>query len=157
MSVAALPQTTAPLYQQPDGSFSATSTGVTGELLVNAPVTDLVCVDDLDPSGNETTSDLQALAQDVYHLLLESPGSNLDDPTRGVGLGLILSRPAPDLLALPGQIDAQLRKDDRIDASKSSVVQNADGSFSLTVQIVVNGALLPLGYVYTSAKGLVQR
>lgn len=156
MTTPRLPQTTVTYYLQPNGTYADTSTGVTGESPILIPVVDAVCLDDLDQNGNETTSDLQVLAQDVYHLLLEAPGSNLDDPTRGVGLDGLLSKPAPDLVAAANTIDAQLRKDKRIGASKTTLTANPDGSYTVSVAIVVNGSLLPLGYLYSSAAGLVK-
>jgi hypothetical protein len=119
-------------------------------------VPDAVCVDDLDPNGNETTSDLQTLAQDVYHILLEAPGSNPDDPARGIGLEGYLSGTTVDLGLVPRIIDAELRKDARIDSSSSTLVLNDDGSYSLNIAIDVNGSVLPLGFVFTQVGGLVQ-
>lgn len=116
---------------------------------------DAVCVDDVDPNGNETLSDLQTLAQDVYHLLLEVPGSNLDDPTRGIGVVGYLSGTSVNLLTLPSLIDGQLAKDDRIDSSQTTVVQNADLSYTITIQLVASGAVVPLSYLYSQADGLV--
>jgi hypothetical protein len=150
-----LPITTATLYLEPDGTYSATATGVAGETTVTVNVTDGVCVTDLDPNSNETTSDLQGLAQDIYHILLEAPGSNLDDPTRGVGCEGYLSGSGAQLAALPAIIDSQLRKDTRIDSSTSGLTQNPDGSYLLSILVVADGSILPLGFAYTSAGGLV--
>jgi hypothetical protein len=150
---APLPQTTATLYQLADGSFSDDPTSGGAPTVV--PVTDLLCVDDLDGTGAETTSDLQVLAQDVYHLLEEILASNLDDPTRGLGLPGLLNGTSLQLSVAAHQVDAQLRKDDRIDSSKTILVTNPDGSFDIKIGIVVDGALLPLAYQYSKKGGLV--
>lgn len=152
----ALPQSTAVLYLQPSGIYLATSSGVSGELPVTVPVTDGVCTDDLDPNGNETTSDAQALAQDVYHIILEELGSNLDDPNRGIGADGYLSASSATLAALPSTIDSQLRKDTRIDSSKSTLTTDASGAWTLQVQLVATGSVIPLGFAFDPSTGLVQ-
>lgn len=116
---------------------------------------DLVCVQDLDPNGNETTSDLQNLTQDVFHVLIETLGSNPDDPERGVGIDQYLSGTTDNLMALPRLIENQLESDDRIDAVTASVVKNADGSFTVAIELAVDGAVLGLQYGYTSNGGLL--
>lgn len=103
---------------------------------------DLVCVDDLDPFASETTSDLQNLTQDVLHLLRELPGSNPDDPTRGVGVEAYLSGPLTAFARLPSIIDAQLSTDDRIDSSKTTIISNGDQPPTIQINLVVNGQLL---------------
>lgn len=150
-----LPRTTTTYYLQPGGTYSSTSTGAVGEEPVLIGVVDAVCLDDLDANGNETTSDLQGLSQDVYHLLLEAHGSNLDDPARGVGLDDLLSRPTISLSAAASVIDSQLRRDPRIDSSKTTLSVVA-GVWTIAVQLVVNGALLPLGFKYSSSAGLLR-
>jgi hypothetical protein len=150
-----LPVTTVTLYLQVDGTYTEASTGVAGEQPVQVPVNDALCIDDLDPNGNETSSDLQALAQDVYHILLETLGSNLDDPTRGVGIEGALSGSTVKLAALARNCDAQLRKDDRVDSSTTTIILQSDGSYLFKVDITAAGALLPLTYSYTQESGLV--
>jgi hypothetical protein len=120
-------------------------------------ISDLLCETDLDPNGGETTSDLQTLAQDILHILIEAPGSNPDDPDRGVGCEGLLGNSSANLGAAAGTIDAQLRKDDRIDSSLTTLTTNPDGSYNLTIQVVPTGAVLPLtlNYNYSNATGLV--
>jgi hypothetical protein len=154
----ALPQTMTTLYLQPSGLYTATSTGATGEVPALIAVTDAVCYDDLDANGNETTTDAQALAQDVYHILLEILGSNPDDLNRGVGVEGFSSGSAQDLAALPSIIDSQLRKDTRIDSSQSSLTvtsTTSPPSYSLLVNIVADGSIIPLGFSYAPSTGLV--
>ena len=90
-----------------------------GDLPLTYP--DIVCLDDMDPFAGETTSDLQNLAQDVLHVLMEMPGSNPDDPSRGVGVDLYLGGTADAFSTLPGAIDTQLSQDDRITSSKTTI------------------------------------
>jgi hypothetical protein len=130
---------------------------------------DLACVGDLDAFGSETGSDLETLEQDVYHILIEEPGSNPDDPTRGIGVESLLSGDISVLQAVPRQIEAQLMKDDRVDQCKASLAQiPAGGAFSdgtpvgdsvayeLTVEIVPSGSVLPisLAFGFTPIGGL---
>lgn len=107
---------------------------------------DLVCLDDLDPFAGETTSDLQNLSQDVLHLLVELPGSNPDDPERGIGVMQYLSCSESEFRSLPGRIDAQLRADDRVQSSKTTLVPLAEGGFRVEILIGVGPELIPLAY-----------
>ncbi len=110
-------------------------------------IPDLVCENDLDPFGRETTSDLQTLIQDVYHLLKEWPGSNPDDPDRGIGVDQYLSGTANDLGKMCSLIEAQLSEDDRIDSAKTTLDLNADGSLNrILVTIAVGSAVIPLAF-----------
>lgn len=152
-----LPQSTATLFEQPDGTFSATSTGVVGEQAVTVQITDLVCTDDLAASGAETTSDLQALAQDIYHLLIETPGSNLADPTGGLGLNVLLSGTTIAAQAVLATIDPMIGRDPRVDTSTTTATFATDGSL-VGAQIVVLpiGSLLPIQFSWSKATGLQQ-
>lgn len=149
-----LPISTATLYLQPDGTYSAASTGAINEVPVTVNVTDAVCTDDLDPSGNETTSDAQGLAQDIYHILLETLGSNLDDPNRGIGTMGYLSGSTTALAGLPSIIDSQLRKDTRIQSSQTTLRTLPTTPVSYQIQIQVNaiGSVIPLAYVYSNGQ-----
>jgi hypothetical protein len=153
-----LPLSTTVLYLEPDGTYSATATGVTGESATTVNVTDLVCTDDLDANGSETTSDLQGLAQDIYHLLLESYGSNLDDPTKGFGAFTLLSGSSVNLLAAAGSIDSMLRSDSRVDMSKTTVTSTTSSppSYLISIEIQANGALLPLQFSFSPLRSLQQ-
>lgn len=113
--------------------------------------TDLVCLDDLDPYGNETTSDLQNLVQDIFHILKEMPGSNPDDPKRGIGVETFLGGTVASLASLPGRVEAQLGEDDRID-SVSCTVSQADENFVLHVSIGVAGTVVPLQFGWTDGQ-----
>lgn len=114
----------------------------------NLPLTypDIVCIDDVDPYASETTSDFQSLQQDIHHLLLELPGSNPDDPDRGIGVLQYLSGTADDLGKLGGRIDSQLRSDDRVTSSKTTVEQLPTGGFLVSMQINVGPDIIPLQY-----------
>jgi hypothetical protein len=152
--MSALPQSQATLYLQPGGGYLATSSGVVGELAVLVPVTDGVCFDDLDPNGNETSSDAEALSQDIYHILIETLGSNLDDLNRGVGVEGYLSSSTARLDALPSIIDSQLRKDTRIAASQTTLVTLMDGSFQISLSVEAVGTVIPLAFSYNPQTGL---
>lgn len=115
---------------------------------VSLPLTypDLVCELDLDPFGNETTSDLQSLMQDVFHLLKELPGSNPDDPDRGLGVDQYLSGTADQWPSFCRLAEAQLGQDDRIDTVSCNVTLQADGTYRIRLDISVNGSVIPLEY-----------
>ncbi len=107
---------------------------------------DLVCVADLDPFGQETTSDLQSLIQDIFHVLKELPGSNPDDPDRGVGVDMYLNGTVDNFKKMAGTIENQLALDDRIDSATCATTQNPDGTYLIKIQINVAGAVIPLEY-----------
>jgi len=144
-----LPLTSVTMYLQPDGTYATASTGLDGETAVQVPVTDFVGMDDLDANGSETASDFQALAQDVYHLLWQSLGSDLDDPTRGVGAEDSLSGTTTQFLRNVGSIDAQLKSDTRIARSETTV-----NGTSVSVQILPVGSVLPISYSYSPLTGV---
>lgn len=120
--------------------------------------TDLVCLDDMDPNAAETTSDLQNLLQDTYHVLVEDPGSNPDDPTRGVGIDNYLSGTTDQFTGLAGVIDEQLTADPRITKSTTNIQQASSGPFPIiiSIQIEVSGSVIGLQYGYATPGGLVQ-
>jgi len=139
--------------------------------VANLPLTipDLVCTDDLDLFIGETTSDLQTLDQDVLHIVIETLGSNIDDVNRGVGLPRLLSGTEDQLAAATAHVDAQLQKDDRIDASQTTLTKLPPGStlpdgtplpkggYSVDIQIVAAGAVLGVGFTFNADGVLVTR
>ncbi len=115
---------------------------------VQLPLTypDLVCLDDLDPFANETTSDLQSLFQDVYHVLVQLPGSNPDDITKGVGVQLYLNGTEDQFATLPSTIEAQFQDDERIESCTVTTPRNPDGTFRVCIALGVAGSIIPLEY-----------
>lgn len=116
---------------------------------------DLICDLDLDQFGAETTSDLQSLIQDVTHLLIELPGTNPDDPKRGIGVALYLSGTETLFRTMPALIVAQLNEDPRIDDTKCNIREEPDGTFTVQISIAVSAKVLSLEFVYSSSAGLV--
>ncbi len=78
-------------------------------------------LNDLDPSGAETDSDLESLEQDVFHVIVQTLGSNVADPHKGVGALNYLSGPTTKLAGMPAIIDAQLKSMTRITSSKTTL------------------------------------
>lgn len=108
---------------------------------------DIVCVLDMNPNATETTSDLQSLVQDVFHILLEFPGSNPDDVTRGIGMQTYLSATQDKFQGLPGKIEEQLKRDTRI-TSASCVIEIVAGSPLLKLNVQVGQQIIPLQFGY---------
>lgn len=108
-------------------------------------MTDALCLDDLDLFGGEIDDPLEELAQDLYHRLIEAPGSNLDDPDRGYGFEGRLSGAVGAAIGMPvveRGIEGELRKDDRVTDAKASVTTTAPGEYRVDIQIVADeGAL----------------
>lgn len=117
-------------------------------------VPDVVCILDVDPNDAETTSDLQTLEQDVFHMLIETLGSNIDDPTRGIGVEELLSGTVAEAQKAPARVDQQLAQDDRIDSSTTSLDLQPDGSYILALEVRVGGQVLGLSYGYSASSGL---
>jgi hypothetical protein len=112
---------------------------------------DLVCVDDLDEYASETDDELEGLAQDLYHRLLEDFGSNPDDEARGVGLLSRLSgHDEPTMIAR--LIESDFLLDDRVISCVAIVKfagESNSGAFA-TVDIVVATAAGGLRLAYAA-------
>ncbi len=99
---------------------------------------DALCLEDLDLFGTELDDPLAELYQDLFHRLIERPGSNIDDPDRGFGLEQQLSggvRPADALVTLQHGIEGELRKDDRVHDVKATVTTTAPGEYAINIQV----------------------
>ncbi len=143
-----LPLSTTTLYLQANGTYTSVSTGAAGETAKQVAITDLVCVDDLDPNGGETTSDLQAAIQDWYHVLIQAPNANLDQPGAGIGLDGALSGSAADVQRFPAMIDNWFRTDTRV-ANCTTTLTGLGDTWNLIIVIQPSGALLPSGGLVT--------
>lgn len=113
-------------------------------------MTDALCLDDLDAFGTEIDDPLEELAQDLYHRLLEPPGSNIDDPDRGVGLvDMISGSLTPDQIKHAIEMDFQ--KDDRVAAVSADVQQTSSGQagaeYRITISIEANEGKLGITLV----------
>lgn len=98
---------------------------------------DLLAFEDLDLFGTELDDPLEELRQDLFHRMIEAPGSNLDDPDRGLGLLDMLSGVFDPGLA--NRIEAECLKDDRVEAAKCTLEDLGQGSFRATLEIEANG------------------
>ena len=94
---------------------------------------DLDCFDDMTAFADELNDPLAELEQDLWHRLIEEPGSNIDDPDRGFGLFSRLSGVYDP--ATPQLIEAEMRKDDRVVAARCTVAELEDGVFRVDIQI----------------------
>ncbi len=102
---------------------------------------DALALDDLDQFGGEIDDPLLELAQDLYHRIIEAPGSNLDDPARGYGLEGRLSsggRTASFLTDIQHGLEAEMRKDSRVLEVRASVSSPATGEYEAHIQIVAD-------------------
>lgn len=110
---------------------------------------DLVCVDDLDEYASETDDELELLAQDLYHRLIEEYGSNPDDPTRGVGIMSRLSS-TDDPLMIARLIESDFLGDDRVISCVAVVKREGasnEGTFAtLDILVATAAGSLRLGY-----------
>lgn len=109
---------------------------------------DLSCRDDLDPTMREVEG-LELMSEAAHRRLRTRRGLLLDDPNYGIDVIDFLSAeltPA-ELASLPGQVDGELRKDERIGSSTTTqttaaadvaltvVCETALGPFSLTLPV----------------------
>ncbi len=106
---------------------------------------DALCLDDLDLFGGELDDPLEELAQDLYHRVIEAPGSNVDDPARGYGLEGRLSSSGKSTklqTSIQHGIEAELRKDGRVLEVRALVTSDAVGEYRVRIEIVADeGAL----------------
>lgn len=114
---------------------------------------ELVCRDDLDEFASETDDELEQLAQDLEHRLLEDYGSNPDDEDRGVGLMSRLS--GTDSPTMIGRlIEADFLKDDRVATCVALVTHtgsDASGVLaSVDITVETTEGRLKLGYTASS-------
>ncbi len=99
---------------------------------------DARCLDDLDLFGEELDDPLEELYQDLYHRLIEPPGSNLDDPARGYGLATRLSgsgRKAELPSTIKHGIEGEFRKDNRVHDCRADVTETAPGEYAIAIAI----------------------
>ena len=122
---------------------------------------DALCFDDIDPLGRETTSDLQTLVQDVYHSLIEDPGSNIDcniaGVERGVGIyGLLSSSSTQPVQSIERRVATGILKDDRISTCtvKITAPTTPDGVYTIALTIGVGTAVLGLQFAFSATFGL---
>lgn len=111
---------------------------------------ELVCRDDLDEFASETDDELEQLAQDLEHRLLEEYGSNPDDEDRGVGLMSRLSG-TDDPTMIARLIEADFHKDERVLTCVAQVKRRgrADNSgvfADVDITVTTTDGLLKLGY-----------
>ena len=116
---------------------------------------ELLAYDDLGTFGEETSDELVMLDQDLYHRLIERPGSNPDDPNRG--LGLIDRLSAPDDPNLSAEAEAELRKDPRVLAVTVSVAAMPDTPSGRNIFVFVEADAGELGIQLESVAGQVRR
>lgn len=107
---------------------------------------DIVCDLDVDIYARETTSDLQALIQDLSHVLVEFPGTNFDDPDRGVGVEQYLGATVDQFQSLQTLIENQFNRDDRVYSTSCSIAQSDDGTFSIQIDVQVSEGVVPLEF-----------
>lgn len=121
---------------------------------------DLVAFDDLDEFGAEIATPLQGLEQDLYHRLIETRGSNLSDPTRGLGIEDALSGPVDRDLA--ARIETEFLNDPRVRKVQATVTEieggdsNAGGSLRIEIEVEADEGELALGFVLSPTTGLTR-
>ena len=123
----------------------------------NLPLTipDLVGLDDVDSFMSETTSDLQTLLQDVYHILIQLLGSNLDDMTKGCGIDTYLNGTLTQLAQLGPIIETQLTADTRITRATANIqTQSGPYPYVINISIEVAGQVIGLQYGWSQPGGL---
>ncbi|MBX3218923.1 MAG: hypothetical protein KF795_00305 [Labilithrix sp.] len=115
---------------------------------------ELRCFDDASPFGAETADELEELAQDLYHRLIEPRGANIDDPDRGLGIEDMLSGELDP--SLTRRIEAELQKDERVTLVAATIAEIEEGSFRIDIQIEADDDELGLTLEYDAA-GVLRR
>lgn len=111
---------------------------------------DVRCFDDLDPFGRDATP-IEALEQDLYHLLITEVGTLLADPEFGFGLLLVIGRPLSSTLAT--RIEDACRDDDRVSDARCAIapIPNERDAYRMDLRVEVDGAFLDLALALTPA------
>lgn len=108
---------------------------------------DALCWDDLDAFGTELDDPLAEILQDAYHRLIETRGSNLDDPNRGYGLADKLSGgglPGVVTETIRHGIEMELGNDDRVHSVSALVLETSPGEYRISIAIEVDEEKLSL-------------
>ncbi len=119
--------------------------------------TDLGCFDDLAPDAGEV-SDLDVVAQDAYHALIEARGSNPDNPDGGADVGSFYQQKnTPGFVAsIPGRCATELLKDPRINSVTGTAVV-ADGGQSIRCDLRATTGVGPFRLVFDLTPDGVKR
>lgn len=96
-------------------------------------VQDIRWYDDLDLFGADTADDSESLKQDCYHVVLEDPASNLQDPDSGLGLANCLSGVSKPSIATLA--DEQISQDTRVAGVEATFATDGNGKNSLDIAI----------------------
>lgn len=97
---------------------------------------DLAWTDDLNPT-HRLESGLDQLRHDIYGRITCPHGRLIDDPDYGFDVkGELLHKPmAPkDLLVFPRRVEAEIRKDERVDEVKVTLTQSDTYTFLLDIR-----------------------
>lgn len=104
---------------------------------ITAP--DIAAEPDADSLFTETTSEEQNLSQDLLHMLVTLPDTNLDAPGRGVGIQNWLNGSINNFSQLPAAIEDDFQKDARVLGCQATLIQNPTGSqFPYTIQTLIS-------------------
>jgi hypothetical protein len=115
---------------------------------------DALCFDDITEFGDEIDDPVEELIQDLYHRLIEEPGSNLDDLDRGYGISNMLSGPFDASMGYA--IEAEFRKDDRV-SDATVIVSEQETVGHYRVDIVVDYDDQKIGFAVTIDDNGVRR
>lgn len=99
---------------------------------------DLVCIDDLTTSADETDpTTIASLAQDLYHRCTTERGSLVDDPDYGDDArGFLNAALTPgELLTIGGRLSLECLKDDRVAQAVVTARLTAPGELTITFEI----------------------
>lgn len=104
---------------------------------------DGLAFDDVDLFGGELDDPLAELEQDLWHRLIEPPGSNPDDLDRGVGLIGMLSSGFVGQGVLQSLIAADFKKDKRVANIAVNVTELGVGQYRIDIAVVPNSDEVP--------------
>lgn len=118
---------------------------------------DIRCLDDMTLFADECESELEELEQDVYHVLIQELGSNLDDPNRGLGLDDLLSSDDSVLNGIASRAEIEVAsRDDRIASTSAQLVRDENDDPRLELQIVPSDPTLENITLIVTNGGLVK-
>jgi hypothetical protein len=100
---------------------------------------DLRWLDDMQIDAAETSGDEEELEQDVYHVIEQDYGTNIDDPERGLGIANMSSQAlTTSTKQWETKSDTEVAKDDRCKRVTSTIEVSDDGSTWIRIEVESN-------------------
>ena len=113
-------------------------------------MSDFLCLEDLDPLCSEVDA-RTAYIQDIYHVLFEDPGTNIDDRDRGLGMQNWLSSAYNE--QWPAQVERECKRFDETKDAVCTIEIEKDGRMLVSIELTTDDEKIKLEVALDSANG----